>query len=1574
VNTGEGIAPAGDGTANGTTAITVNNASVTGVNFGIEQPPTAGGTVVAGQANPGGTTSVPIPATAFTTGSSDPAPGAVVSYTITAFPSNASSITIGATTYTLATFPAGGVVIPAAQIGTVSVDPIDGSVTVNIPFRVTDEAGQVSANIGNAQIPFTGLTLSGTVFSDPNGSEIQDGAEVGTNGGGLNAVLVNGAGQVVAVAPVAANGSFVFNNIAVGTYSVLITTATPAVGSPAPTPILPVGYIPTGENLNGAIDPTTNATLTNIAVTTASVTGVNFGIERPPTAAGLTLPSQTNPGGTVSVAIPASAFTTNSSDPDGTIVSYVFTQFPTNATSITINGTTYTAATFPGTGVTIPAAQIGTVSVDPINGSVTVGIPFAVIDNAGEISPTVGTVAVPFIGLNVSGTVFSDPNGSKLQDGAEAGTNGGGLNAVLVDNAGNVLAVAPVLPAGTYQFTNVPAGTYSVLITTATPGAGTPAPTPVIPAGYVRTGENINGAIDPLSNAVLTGIVLTTTDATGLNFGIEQPPIAGGSNAPGQANPGGTTLVPVPATAFTTGSTDSDGVITSYTITAFPSSATSITINGTNYTTATFPVGGVVVPAAQIGSILVDPVAGSVTVDIPFTVTDNAGVVSGNSGTASIPFTGITVSGSVFNDTNGTTNALIDGAGTNAASPTLTAYLVDTAGNVVASDTVAANGNYLFSNVANGVYTVVLSNSGGVAAGQSAPGASLPAGWTNTAEGTTPAGDGTANGSTAVSVNNASVTNVNFGIEQPPIAGGTIVGGQANPGGNTSVPVPAIAFTTGSSDTTPGTIVSYTLTAFPSSAQTITVGATTYTAATFPPGGVVIPAAQIGTISVNPVDGSVTVNIPFNVTDDAGLVSALPGNAQVPFTGLTLSGTVFSDPNGSKLQDGAEAGINAGGLNAVLVNGAGQVVAVAPVGANGSYVFNNLAIGTYSVLITTANPAPGAAAPAPVIPAGYVVTGENFAGAIDPTSNATLTGISVSTASVTGANFGLEQPPTAGGTAVGGQANPGGATSVPVPAAAFTTGSTDTDGAIVSYTITAFPSNAESITVGATTYTAATFPAGGVTIPAAQIGTVSVNPVDGSVTVNIPFTVTDNAGVVSPLPGNASLPFTGLTVSGTVFSDPNGSEVQDGAEVGTNGGGLNAVLVNAANQVVAVVPVGANGTYVFNNVAIGTYSVLTTTATPALGSTPAAPVLPTGYIPTGENINGAIDPTTDSKLTGINVTTASVTGLNFGIERPPTAGGTNAAPQPNPGGTTNVAVPATAFTTNSSDPDGTIASYVLLQFPSNVTSITVGATTYTAATFPGIGVTIPAAQIGTVSVDPIDGSVLVSIPFAVVDNAGEISPNIGNATLPFTGLTVSGTVFADVNGSKIQDGAEVGSNGGGLNAVLVNASNQVVAVTPVGATGAYTFNNVAVGTYSVLITTATPATGTTPAAPVLPTDYVSTGENVSGTPDATVNATITGVNVSTAPVTGLNFGIEQAPVAGGVAVGGQSNPGGTTSVPVPASAFTTNTSDADGTVVSYTITAFPALRLTRRQPSRRVALSYLRRRLARFPLIQLMAA
>ena len=239
----------------------------------------------------------------------------------------------------------------------------------------------------------------------------------------------------------------------------------------------------------------------------------------------------------------------------------------------------------------------------------------------------------------VSGTVVDDGNGLTDLAISGSGTNAGGLTAYLVNSS--TLAVvfsAPVSPSGTFIFPSVANGTYNVVIS-ATAGQ-TNNPTTNLPTNWVTVGEGTGSLPDGTADGRIMSVVVSDADRTGMTFAIEQRPIAGGSTMASQPNPGGTVNVPVPASAFQTGTSDADGTVTSYTITSFPANVTSITINGTVYggSGVPFPAAGVTVPAANIGSVSIDPIDGAVTVSVAFTVNDNAGFGSGNAGAVVVPF------------------------------------------------------------------------------------------------------------------------------------------------------------------------------------------------------------------------------------------------------------------------------------------------------------------------------------------------------------------------------------------------------------------------------------------------------------------------------------------------------------------------------------------------------------------------------------------------------------------------------------------------------------------------------------------------------------------------------------------------------------------------------------------------------------------------------------------------------------------------------------------------------------------------------------------------------------------------
>lgn len=208
---------------------------------------------------------------------------------------------------------------------------------------------------------------------------------------------------------------------------------------------------------------------------------------------------------------------------------------------------------------------------------------------------------------------------------------------------------------------------------------------------------------------------------------------------------------------------------------------------------------------------------------------------------------------------------------------------------------------------------------------------------------------------------------------------------------------------------------------------------------------------------------------------------------------------------------------------------------------------------------------------------------------------------------------------------------------------------------------------------------------GGFSTYGAATGSVRIN---GTVTqlvykvyvrgsINSDFNFSQNMSAISGAtrdPLNGDLFFVGVSlnkpnqqISGRVFDDKDAlldNNINQSAGVPnlpTNAGGLIfANLLNAGGQAVASVPVSGDGTYLFDNVPVGTYTVqLTNTASGGTYATPAAPpatALPTNWVNTGEFIGSGAG--SDGNVNGISAAVVVAAGdiktqVNFGIEQLP---------------------------------------------------------------------------------------------------------------------------------------------------------------------------------------------------------------------------------------------------------------------------------------------------------------------------------
>ena len=1165
------------------------------------------------------------------------------------------------------------------------------------------------------------VRLSGKVWDDADGSKILETGENATNAGGLTVYAYDASGKIVSKATVAADGTYTLGVRANTNYTLRLSSdASKNIGDAPPAASLPAGWVNTGDNQNGTISTGTPGEI-SANVGTSDVINQDFGIEQPPVTVDKAQATQPNPLGSLSVPVTSSLF--NTPDLDGKVAKYTLISFPTNATSITVGANTYTSSTWPGP-VVIPAAADGSfpanLLLDPVDGTTTVSIPFTATDNAGKTSNT-SNVTLPFTTISVAGKVWNDVDGNQATNNAEPNVTLG-LNAVMTDSSGAVIGVVPIKPDGTYLFDPVPANKdVNVLITTASPALGDNVTSSVLPVGWINT--------TPTTLSFNTG----ASNTINKDFGLEQPPTALGKVAPVLSNPSGTVLADVPSSIFT--GSDPDGKVKRYTLTTFPGNATSITINGANYTSATWPAAGVDVTANPDGSfpantIKVDPIDGSVTVTMPFTTTDDAGKISAPS-TASQPFVSINLSGKVWNDIDGNQALNNAEAVTNAGG--LNAVLTDSSGAVIAVAPIGADGKYSFANVPpNSDLKVLLASTAATPSlGANFTASVLPAGWVHTTGPTLSLNTGVAD-----------TINQDFGIEQPPVALGKTAPVLANPTGTNLADVPSSIFTGSDPD---GSVKKYTLTTFPGNATSIKIGAVTYTSATWPAAGVDVTANPDGsfpvnTIKVDPIDGSVTVTMPFTTTDNAGKISA-PSVANAPFISIAVRGKVWDDGDGDQAFNNGESPTNAGGLNAILTDSSGKVIAVVPVGNDGKYEFRDVPLSTdVKVFYAPANPNVGDTISNSTVPTGWVDT--------TPTSLAFNTG----SADTINKDFGLEQPPTALGTVQANQPNPTGSDNAPIDSSIF--GSGDLDGKVTKYTITAIPSDTDSITINGVKYDSSNpIPANGVIINAnpdgsMPAGAIVVDPKSGPRTAEIPYLVTDNAGRNSAA-SSAKAPFDNIVLSGKVWDDADASQTLNNAELTINPGPLFVVMTDANDKVIAVEPVAADGTYFFSGVTPNKAIKLTiTTVNPGLGSTSTSGTLPANWI------------NTTNQTISLNTGTQNTLNQDFGLEQLPDTQDKTAAVQPNPNGNTTYPVPALTGTDPEDGALGASDRFKIVTVPNN-------GKLYYNGNLVNAGDTITAYDPAKLTFDPNDGVTLSSFTVSAIDAAGKEDPSPATVKLPF---------------------------------------------------------------------------------------------------------------------------------------------------------------------------------------------------------------
>ena len=1090
--------------------------------------------------------------------------GTVEKYIITSLPSAVSG------TLYLAddTAVTAGMELTPAQAQGLQFDPADGFIG-NALFHYTtkDDDNLTDATPATFTIPVRGLHISGHVFQDGDNNGNVDGAGIASpSGTQLYVSLLENDGTLIDSILVNADGSYTFTiGISPDTsYHVVLTTTEDATAAD-----LPSGWNNAdGEqpkNTGAGTDGTVDGKLT-VAVERADVLDNDFGINHAPTADDKSEASQLNPGSDTQVTVPTLS---GGDDETPTGLSFTITSLPTNA-KLYYNGSEIVAADF-------AVADPSKLTVDPENGALSVVFQYKTTDAVG-IDSDLATVTMPFTDLILSGHVYDDGDHNGNINGTPINKPGGTqLHAILVDAAGNVLATESVADDGTYAFgtadgikTNT---TFKVVLSTTAGTVGQPAPAASLPTGWNNADgeqpDNPGNGTDGTPDGTLS-VDVVASNVPNNDFGINHKPVANDTSAPSQLNPGQDTQVQVPELNVT----DTEDVVPdTVTIQDLPG-------NATLYYDGAAVVAGQTIANYNPTKLKVDPVDGDQTVVFHYTTTDKAGVES-DQATVTMPFEGLGISGTLFDDGDGDANV----GGEAIAQPSGTQMhvsLIGTDGKVIATHPLAADGTYRFTGAegvtANTDYTIVLSVDAGVP-GDTAPARTLPAAWNHTGENINSAGagnDGTVDGVIAVSLEETGVMQVDFGINEKPAANDTAEPMQLNPGQDTQVQVPELNVT----DTEDGAPTTITI-------QDLPDNATLYYDGVAATAGQVIADYNASKLTVDPIDGDQTVVFHYTTTDRAGIESE-SASVTMLFAGLGISGTLFDDGDGDANVNGTAISQPEGEQIYVSLMGAdGKVIATRALAADGSYIFlgsESVTANTdYTLVVSTIAGVPGANAPVIALPANWNHTGENInsAGAgNDGVVDATID-VSLGTVAVTHVDFGINDKPEANDLTVGVQSNPAGNKHFIVPALPVT----DTeDGVPSTITIKTLPNPAAG-----TLYYDGTPVTAGQVITDFDPAMLTVDPEEGNPVITFSYTTTDAAGIESDM-ATVKMPFLGeIHIGDWVWMDTNLNGAQDAGEESVSG--VTVTLYDENNSVVETQTTGSDGKYEFVIMQPGKYRV-----------------------------------------------------------------------------------------------------------------------------------------------------------------------------------------------------------------------------------------------------------------------------------------------------------------------------------------------------------------------------------------------
>ena len=716
--------------------------------------------------------------------------------------------------------------------------------------------------------------LSGKVYYDANDSSSYTDGEEGFKD--ITVELLRPDGSVVATTTTDADGNYSFTRLAAGDYTVKVTKA----GA--------IADLTQTEDPDATKDSTSGTVTLNAGNPVQE--NINFGYVKKHAISGNVYLDQNRDKTKNTGDMPQGGVTVKLVDASGAVVATTTTDADGNYSFTGLNDGTYTVQV----DKTGPLASTEQTEDPSGNGdSRSQAITFTRSD------PDVTNVNFGYAeDYTVSGTVYYDKDRSETLNNGEPGFDG--VTVKLLGEDGSVVATTTTKADGTYSFAKLPAGKYTVKVE----------PSDLLKK--LEQTEDPDGTKDHTS-----GVVQVSHDnpsVKNVNFGyatnytikgtIYRDADRSETLEDGEKLYQGVTvdLLDASGNVVATTTTDAHGA---YAFTNLEEGTYKVRVRKEG------PIADLVQTEDPDGTK--DNTSGDITLELndPIKENVNFGYISDNS-----------ISGTIYRDDNRSNSH----NGGEAGYPAQTVQLLDKDGQVIATTTTDANGNYSFDNLPDGTYSVKVVKDGAL---------------TDLEQTEDP--DGTKDSASepiVLNEDNPTKKNVNFGYVPDYFIKGTIYR-DGNRSGALDAGEKLYEGVTVNLVDADGTVV----------ATTTTDADGSYSFDKLPAGTYSVTVVQDG-----PIAGLEQTGDPDDTKDNASEPITLnndnPSTTDVNFGYIadnSLSGTVYRDDSRNGDQDGTEPGYS--GVTVQLLDASGNVVATTTTDANGTYSFSKLPDGTYSVKV-----------------------------------------------------------------------------------------------------------------------------------------------------------------------------------------------------------------------------------------------------------------------------------------------------------------------------------------------------------------------------------------------------------------------------------------------------------------------------------------------------------------------------------------------------------------------------------------------------------------------------------------------